>query len=355
MDIALLSKMVKTLLSRNDSVTLPGFGRFELEDVPASFSDKGFTINPPYKKVVFTPAVGEDNLLCESYAKANAVSVSRAKDLIMECVYGIVSDLKNSKQVEFPDFGRLKMTRGGTVLFVATPDLVLRPQFDMLAPISLKSLDLAAASEPVVSEPVVAAQVVSEAVNPEPVATAQAASETTVPESEAEAEPVHESVAEPAVESAPESIEEPAIESVSELAVEPIDEPLVEPAHEAVAEPVADPVIEPADEPIVESVVEPVVEPVVESDIEPVIEPVAEDAAKAEPAATPDTPVATPNSTPAPARNRAARAILITLLVVVLLAALALGVLAILGRTAPDFVDQFLYTPEELRIIRTVI
>lgn len=251
MDIALLSKMVKVLLSKSDSVTLPGFGRFELEDVPASFSDKGFTINPPYKKVIFTPTVGEDNLLCESYAKANGVSISRAKDLIMECVYGIVSDLKNSKQVEFPDFGRLKMTRGGTVLFVAIQDLVLRPQFDMLAPISLKSLDLAVAAE---------------------------------------------------------------LNEVMPVAAEPVASAELEPVAE-----------------------------VVTSESEP---------------ATPSNPEVSDTSASCEApstTSHPARAILWTILSIILLAAVALGLLAVLGRTAPDFVDQFLYTPQELQILRTVI
>ena len=54
MDIDLLSKIVKEIVLDNDSVTLPGIGSFLAEIVPSSFSDKGYTINPPYRRVYFT-------------------------------------------------------------------------------------------------------------------------------------------------------------------------------------------------------------------------------------------------------------------------------------------------------------
>ena len=44
MDIDLLSTMVKEVMMNHDSVTLPGLGSFMAELVPASFSDKGYTI-----------------------------------------------------------------------------------------------------------------------------------------------------------------------------------------------------------------------------------------------------------------------------------------------------------------------
>lgn len=40
-----------------------------------------------------------------------------------------------------------------------------------------------------------------------------------------------------------------------------------------------------------------------------------------------------------------------TLLIILAVAAAALIALAILGRVAPEFVDRFLYTPEELEIL----
>ena len=51
MDIDLLAKMVGELILEHDEVALPGVGTFVAELVGASFSDKGFTINPPYRKL----------------------------------------------------------------------------------------------------------------------------------------------------------------------------------------------------------------------------------------------------------------------------------------------------------------
>ena len=45
------------------------------------------------------------------------------------------------------------------------------------------------------------------------------------------------------------------------------------------------------------------------------------------------------------------RATLITLLVLLSLAAVALATFVVLAQAAPDFIDSILYTPEELRII----
>ena len=70
MDISLLSKMIGELLLGRDEVGLPGLGAFLAEMVPATFSDKGFTINPPYRRVSFIPGSSEDDSLVALYAKA---------------------------------------------------------------------------------------------------------------------------------------------------------------------------------------------------------------------------------------------------------------------------------------------
>ena len=54
MDIDLLAKMVRETILDHDAVTLPGIGSFMAEIVPSSFSDKGYTINPPYRRLFFS-------------------------------------------------------------------------------------------------------------------------------------------------------------------------------------------------------------------------------------------------------------------------------------------------------------
>ena len=53
MDIDLFSEMIKNLILDNDEVTLPGLGTFVSELMPSTFSDKGYTINPPYRRLSF--------------------------------------------------------------------------------------------------------------------------------------------------------------------------------------------------------------------------------------------------------------------------------------------------------------
>ena len=78
MDIDLLSKMVRELILVHDRVALPGLGTFVADTVPASFSDKGYTINPPYRKLSFRQGADDDGLLADLYASENSVSSRRS-------------------------------------------------------------------------------------------------------------------------------------------------------------------------------------------------------------------------------------------------------------------------------------
>lgn len=140
MDIVLLSKLVRDLLCSNDKVSLPGLGVFSFEDVPASFSDKGFTINPPYRKVVFNLSSDCDSLVAMTYAGANNIPLLRAERIVNDCIAQMASSLKMTKCVSLPDFGKLKMTRTGIVFFVSDEGLSLQPRYDLLQSISLKSI-----------------------------------------------------------------------------------------------------------------------------------------------------------------------------------------------------------------------
>lgn len=72
MDIALLSKMLLRLLQDHDSVSLPGLGAFVVKQEPAWFSDKGYTINPPAKRLSFVASEEDDGLLVTTMPPATA-------------------------------------------------------------------------------------------------------------------------------------------------------------------------------------------------------------------------------------------------------------------------------------------
>ena len=82
MDVLLLSRMIKELVLRNDRVSLPGLGVFVCEYVPASFSDRGFVINPPYRRIYFRSKKEDDNLLVSFYSEKNGVDEQSARRFI---------------------------------------------------------------------------------------------------------------------------------------------------------------------------------------------------------------------------------------------------------------------------------
>ena len=125
---------------------------------------------------------------------------------------------------------------------------------------------------------------------------------------------------------------EQAVSSLAEmLEVKPDPEPVVEPEPEPVAEPdpEPEPVVEPEPEPVVEPEPEPVAEP--EPEPEPVVEPKPE---------------------PEPKKERKTGKIVLRILLILLIVLVVLVLaLAILGRVAPEWLDSYLYSQEELEIL----
>lgn len=288
MDIDLLSKMVKELILDNDRVVLPGLGSFVAEVVPSTFSDKGYTINPPYRRLFFRSKPDEGNELAEFYASTNQVDRNVAERIITDFVAELKPLLHSKKVVVFPGLGRLRATKENTVFFVADEDLDIYPAGFGLEPISLKT-------HQETKEEVSAAVVGLKSL------LAEAAS-----------------VAAP-VEPAP--------------IPEPVSEPVPEPVPEPAPVPEPDPVPTPEPTPVPEPVPEPVPQPT----------PVEE-----HPAA--------PTVVEEPVQKKSSgKTLWIVLIVIAAIAVLLLIALAVAGRVAPEWVDQFLYTPEELKILNYTI
>lgn len=140
MDIDLLSKMVKELILDKDEVSLPGVGTFVAEMVPSVFSDKGYTINPPYKRLSFRQkGTGDDSLLIGFYAKCNNLDIETASRIIREFLHEMRHVLEIRKSIVFPGLGKLRATRENYFFFVADEDLDIYPEGFGLEPISLKT------------------------------------------------------------------------------------------------------------------------------------------------------------------------------------------------------------------------
>ena len=132
--------MVKELILDKDEVSLPGVGTFVTEMVPSVFSDKGYTINPPYKRLSFRQkGTGDDSLLIDFYAKCNNLDIETASRIIRDFLHEMRHVLETRKSIVFPGLGKLRATRENYFFFVADEDLDIYPEGFGLEPISLKT------------------------------------------------------------------------------------------------------------------------------------------------------------------------------------------------------------------------
>ena len=233
MDIDLLAKMVKEAILDHDTVTLPGVGCFMAELVPSTFSDKGYTINPPYRRLYFSPRQGNDTYLADLYARDNEeVDARMANRILTEFLAEMKEVLKVRKTVIFPGLGRLRATRENHFFFVADEDLDIYPEGLGLAPLSLKThvetpeevATAVAGLAEIIAEPEPVEEIPDQVGNDEK---GQVGNDEEVPQPVPE--PVEE-VPEPVVEPEPETGEEvpEPVEEVPETVVEPKPEPVEE-------------------------------------------------------------------------------------------------------------------------------
>ena len=330
MDIDLLSKMVKELILDNERVVLPGLGSFVAEIVPATFSDKGYTINPPYRKLYFRSKPDEGSDLIPFYAKSNSVSEEIAEKVIVDFVSELKTILFHRKTVIFPGLGRLRATKENNVFFVADEELDIYPEGFGLEPISLKT------HQATMSE-------VREAVSDlKSILTEPVTEPVTEPAAELVAEPLAEPIAEPHIEPQPDELElqsekiletEPIVEVEVEEDVEPVVEEIVEEIGEVEAAAEEEPLVSVVEQ--VEEVEEKVVEPVIEE--LPTAELVEDEAVEVLAAA--------------PAKKSFWKILLkVVMWIMIALVVLTAAYVAV-SHLCPQWIDQFLYTPEELELL----
>lgn len=140
MDIDLFSDIVKDLILDNDEVTLPGLGSFVCEVMPSTFSDKGYTINPPYRHLSFRQRWNPfDTLLRDFYAITNGIDEDDAQKIISDFIDGLKETLKIKKLIVIPGLGRLRATKENVFFFIQDEDLDIYPYGYGLEPVSLKT------------------------------------------------------------------------------------------------------------------------------------------------------------------------------------------------------------------------
>lgn len=360
MDIDLLSKIVKELILDNDEVALPGIGSFIAEIVPSVFSDKGYTINPPYRRLSFRQkGSGDENMVIDFYARCNNIDTPTASRIIREFLEEMRRVLETKKSIVFPGLGKLRATKENYFFFVADEDLDIYPEGFGLEPISLKTHEETPAE---VSATMAALRSI---LNPEEAETVT--EETTTAPAEANEE-------ETKVNAADAKIEEDGI-NASETETQTTDTEEAAPA-EANAEEAEANVNEPAevnapaeqtednatpagDNPVNVNDLAANAEtvdnagPAENTESEPAEVPMTDNKSGATMPATTTTSTATTARTTSrkPAGSKTWQVIKWTVIILVILAVTALLTFIILAHIAPDFIDSILYTPEELEIL----
>ena len=152
MDVGQLAEMIRELVPCREEIALPGLGVFVVEEVPAAFSDRGYTVNPPYLRLAFRQKESDDNSLVQLYARDKSISEKEASTILGGFFKRLAAVLKDKKSVVLPGLGRLRATNENIFFFVQNEDIDIYPQGFGLGSISLKTLTSADEEEDLLLE-----------------------------------------------------------------------------------------------------------------------------------------------------------------------------------------------------------
>ena len=346
MDIELLSKMIAELVPEHPEVGLPGLGTFVSEFVPASFTDRGYTITPPYKRVTFVPGKVSDNSLVELYARSNGISEDQSRATLTAFLEDIKKVLLDRKIVVFPGLGRLRATRQNNIFFITDESLNIYPEGFGLESVSLKNHEETPAEVHHVVESLAGIMVAPVEEFAEPAEEApqpSAAPEAAEPEPLIPADERLEFADEPAAENRLEAVDEEGREQKeAKMQHPPVEKQggASKKAKNAAAR---------REERKAERQAAKEAKAAAKAERAAVKTAAKADRAAAKVAAKEARAAA--RTARKAARKPAPKWIWVTPLVILALAALAAAVFFILVYAAPDFLDSLLYSPEELRVI----
>ncbi len=311
MDVDLLSKMIKELILDKDRVVLPGLGCFVAEMVPSTFSDKGYTINPPYRKLSFRSKPDTGDELIDFYVEANGLDRDVACRILGDFIRELRQVIFTKKVVILPGLGRLRATKENHLFFIPEEGLDIYPAGIGLEPISLKTHQ--ETEQEVASAVAGLKSIMDEVVTERSFADAQD-DKADAQDDKADVQDGGEDIQDNAIEGVVEPAEDEMPDTVTEVT------PLVETES-----------VEPETEPE---------EPETES---PELETESIESETQE-----DTVVAEVEEKP---KKSAGKRFFTAMIVIIILAAVLLGVFVLVARMLPGVFDAILYTPEELEIL----
>lgn len=141
-DVDIFAGCLKDLLLENDVVTVPGLGSFMTRLMPASFSDLGRTINPPYRKLSFRAAEMGDPKPFIDYLTTLLPEGQDVGEWMQSFVAGFKEELDKTKRVDLAALGAMRATEQNDYFFVASEDLDIYPEGMGLEPVTIKTSTL---------------------------------------------------------------------------------------------------------------------------------------------------------------------------------------------------------------------
>ncbi len=133
---------LKELLLENDTVTVPGLGSFITRQMPASFSDRGRTINPPYRKLSFRASEQGDAVLFKERIATLLPAGTDPAAWLQSFVKEFKEELEKAKRVDLVSLGTMRATAQNDYFFVASDDLDIFPEAMGLEAVTIKSSQL---------------------------------------------------------------------------------------------------------------------------------------------------------------------------------------------------------------------
>ena len=141
MDINLLSQLIKESILENDKVSFISMGSFMAEVMPASVSDRGTVINPPYRRLYYRfSEKSDDKILVKLFAEREKISLDEAEKIMTAFLKEFREELNREKLVIFPGLGRMKASISNDYFFIPDDNLDIYPDGVGLEPLNMKVL-----------------------------------------------------------------------------------------------------------------------------------------------------------------------------------------------------------------------
>lgn len=182
MNVDLLSGLLQKLLVDHDCVSLGKLGSFICINEGATFTQQGYTLLPPQRKIVFREQQTEDTLLRDALSEEHALSIQDAEEIIVTFLEELRDHLSRKKVVELPDFGLLRATKENNFFFVPFEGNIVDKENFALEPLSLKVTIPVVEEDPEPQQPIESQaepEQPAEPLEPQPAAPAQPASAPT--------------------------------------------------------------------------------------------------------------------------------------------------------------------------------